>query len=407
MKKVFIISYSCCPERQSELAIGWNFVKNLSKENNLTVLTRAKNKEQITAFVEKSNDKYLKKIEWLFYDFNKPFLKLKRILGTQLYYFFWQKFSYKLYKKKIIEEGFDIIHHLNFGIVWMYSPFYKLPIKFIWGPLGGGDSMPWSFLLNENLSDAIREIMYKILVFSTRNFSIQNKLCKRYSSEVLYRTKQVAKRHDNSNFKKNNIICETGFDLDKIKYISYNDFSKVRAITIGRMDYWKGIFYAVKGFEKFILNGGKGELTIIGNGKGFIKIKKYLKRKNLNNFIKLKGKLDYSQYLELLGKSNILVYPSFRDGGSFTVLESMAMGKPVLCSCNSGPAEMVTDETGFIIDAISPDQYVNDISNTLFNIQNNPKIVEQKSINSRKRAVNFYTWENHAKKISKIYNKLI
>tara|TARA_B110000091_G_C13805784_1_gene472455 strand:- start:239 stop:1453 length:1215 start_codon:yes stop_codon:yes gene_type:complete len=403
MSKVFIISYACCPNKQSEFAIGWNYVVNLSKNQDLTVLTRAKNKDLILKYINKSNKENLKKINWIFYDFNQSLLYLKKLIGTQLYFYFWQNLAYFKYRAFLNKEAFNYVHHLNYAVTWMSSPFHKIKGKFIWGPVGGGDSVPWSFLFKESFFNIFRESFYVLLNWFSDNISITNKLSRKKSSKILFRTKKVAARHNkNGDENKTAIICETGFDLNKIKHTEIN-FKDINAIIVGRMDYWKGIIYAVKGFEKYIKKGFEGKLVIIGDGKKYNDINKYIKKNNLENQIILKGKVSYTDYLNFVEKSNILIYPSFRDGGSFTVLESMAMGKVVICSNNSGPAEMVSDSAGFIIETVCPEQYINDICQNLINIKNNPERAKRKGQLARERAKEFYTWDKLSDKVQTYY----
>ncbi|MFO0775080.1 MAG: glycosyltransferase family 4 protein [Nitrospiraceae bacterium] len=54
----------------------------------------------------------------------------------------------------------------------------------------------------------------------------------------------------------------------------------------------------------------------------------------------------------VFGSLDVLVAPSFAESFSFTMLEGMAMGKPVIASNVGGASEMITDgETGFLIPA--------------------------------------------------------
>ena len=128
-RNVLIVAYACEPNRTSEPGVGWNFSREISKFSNLTVLTRLNNKSII-----ESSEK--NKINFIYYDLPSFFLFLKKRipLGTQLYFFFWQWGAYFRLKKHLKTNVVDLIHHLNFSVIWNPPPFFMIKKPFIWGP---------------------------------------------------------------------------------------------------------------------------------------------------------------------------------------------------------------------------------------------------------------------------------
>ena len=55
-----------------------------------------------------------------------------------------------------------------------------------------------------------------------------------------------------------------------------------------------------------------------------------------------------------LKNSHVLIHPSFREGGSWSIMESMFYGNPVICFDTSGPKDMGTSETGILVDLDNP-----------------------------------------------------
>ena len=48
MKNLLVSAYACEPLKGSEQAVGWNFVIQLAKHNQVHVITRANNQESIS-----------------------------------------------------------------------------------------------------------------------------------------------------------------------------------------------------------------------------------------------------------------------------------------------------------------------------------------------------------------------
>lgn len=406
---VLIIAYACNPLRSSEPAIGWNFIKHLAEDYNLTVLTREKNKVDIEHFLQSSHDNSLVSVQWKYYDLPSWVLLIKRklLLGTQLYFKFWQYFAYKKFHKEFRKKNFDIVNHLNFGVIWMASPFCKLSTNFVWGPIGGGDIIPGKIMCKESISSRLRERLYKLLVWYEINVSGKNKYCRQNCAALVFRTYSSLKNNfPNENSIPKYVVSETGFNpsiTEQFK-LSYN---QINALAVGRLEYWKGIVYAVKGFKEFIDSGGKGRLVVLGNGKEFGRINSYIRKYRLEEHVELKGQVGYNEYQSFLKSCNVLIYPSFRDGGSFTVLESMARGIPIICTNLSGPAEMVGSEAGIIVTATEPVKLTKSISDSLHYLLKNPNAGISRGILLKERALELYTWNKRVEDLKDIYCKVM
>lgn len=116
--KIFAIAFACEPERPSEPGIGWSVVGELVKSHDLTVLTRANNREVIERYLEKHPDDNHNRIDWKYFDLWEWFHKLKKRLpgGIQLYHELWQLFAARKFRDSFKE--YDIVHHLIFGGVF-------------------------------------------------------------------------------------------------------------------------------------------------------------------------------------------------------------------------------------------------------------------------------------------------
>lgn len=70
-------------------------------------------------------------------------------------------------KRIIKEEHIDYILHLTFGSMWMPTFLPILSPKFIWGPMGGGECVPFSFIGVLPFKQRIVQMFRYILNYST------------------------------------------------------------------------------------------------------------------------------------------------------------------------------------------------------------------------------------------------
>jgi len=400
-KSVLIIAYACEPNKTSEPGVGWNFTKEIAKSCETIVLTRGNNKKNIEG-MPKDNRIFV------YYDLPKIFkiMKKKLPLGTQLYYFIWQIFAYRYIKKEITISSIDIVHHLTFGISWISPPSFFLNRKFVWGPIGGGDFIPLIFLKQMGFKNIIKESLYYFLN-TVGKYTITSHLVRRKVNAITFRTQSAKKNFPQTDTNILPIISETALDnLEKTQQKKqYNSY--VYALCIGRMTYWKGFFSAVKGFHTFLKMGGKGKLELLGNGPELEKINQYIQENNLEKYIITCGLVKSNIVEEKLQQANILIHPSFRDGGSWAIMEAMSCGLPVICLNTSGPKDMVTEKCGLLIDMVSPNQVIEDIGKGLFELSNNSEMFNKLSTNAQKRIQSEYSWQVRGKQIQKVYEEVI
>ena len=143
MKRILVSAYACEPFKGSEQAVGWNIVLQMAKFNEVHVITRANNEEYIEPNVPAE---VRHNISFHYYD-SSFFMKLKhKEKGVYFYYFIWQLGIIPIIKHLIVRFNIDYTFHLTLGSIWLptFLPFFGP--KFIWGPVGGGESIPGTFL---------------------------------------------------------------------------------------------------------------------------------------------------------------------------------------------------------------------------------------------------------------------
>ena len=98
--KILAIAYACEPNRGSEPGVGWNWVRQVSKSENveMTVITRANNQKVIENFYRKNAKDNTR---FLYYDLPESILKYKSgDRGIKFFFSMWQLGVIRYIKKK-------------------------------------------------------------------------------------------------------------------------------------------------------------------------------------------------------------------------------------------------------------------------------------------------------------------
>ncbi len=112
----------------------------------------------------------------------------------------------------------------------------------------------------------------------------------------------------------------------------------------------KNIDLLIKAFSDLLTNKPDCQLTIAGNGPERKSLWALIQKFNLTDRVKLVGYQSPTGVRELLHKSQALVLPSTVETFGVVLIEAMACGLPVLATRCGGPEDIVTPETGLLIE---------------------------------------------------------
>lgn len=210
-----------------------------------------------------------------------------------------------------------------------------------------------------------------------------------------------------SEFYKSKFI-EDGVNENKIQAIhnsiEMNDYNvETRddgyALYFGRLSKEKGIINLINAFTKC----KNGKLYIAGEGPEKENIENIIKENKLEERVKLLGFLNKEQMTDVTRKCKFVVVPSiWYENCPYSILETLAIGKPVVGANIGGIPELVNnEENGFIYNTV---EELTEKMNKLFDDE---KLVEQFSKKSKELAKENYNKEIYYSKIEKIYKNLI
>ena len=213
-----------------------------------------------------------------------------------------------------------------------------------------------------------------------------------------------------SKFSKKTFI-ENGVNESKILKVPYgtdlnefnrtdNDAKDFTIISVGQISVRKGSIYLLKAFEDLNLDNSK--LILVGNIENDLKdhLEPFLSNPN----IIFKSHVKQTKLSDLYNNSHLFVTTSLEEGLAMVQPQAMACGLPIICTTNSGGAEIVDEGTnGFICPIRDVDYLKNKIS---FFYYNRDKL-KNFSENSYKKAREVLSWDNYSQKVYEEYKKLI
>lgn len=403
MKKILISAYGCEPLKGSESGVGWNWVLQMAKNNRLYVITRANNRQLIEQYLPKEVSKNL---SFYYYDTSAFIRKMKnRSRGLYFYYFCWQLGIMPLVTRIIKEHKVDYTMHLTFGSMWMptFLPFKKPP--FIWGPIGGGDCEPRSFMKGFDLKQRVllnvRSVM-KTLSFLHPSIVIPAWKARR----IICRTEETADTIP-SFFKHKTVVeLETAMESDIFNH-SRRDRTdgQIRFISTGRLTASKNIHTAVRALA-LIPRGIDFHYTVVGSGPQKEFIEREAKRLGIWDKMELIAEMTREEVLRIVEESDVYLFPSLREGGSWALMEAMAIGLPVICLNWAGMKITVNDNCAFRLPVTTPGQMAQDMAEAIMKLVESPDLRKQMGNAGRERIRTIYNWDTKGKFMEDLLTEL-
>jgi glycosyltransferase involved in cell wall biosynthesis len=405
--KVLVSAYSCEPGKGSEPGVGWHSACQAARFHDVWVLTQDEGRHGIKAALAggalpTARVVYLDLPRWaLFWR--------KGHRGVQVHYYLWQLAAYFVGRRLHRKVGFELIHHVTLVRYWMPSYLALLPIPFIWGPVGGGESAPrafwWSFSFRGKIFELLRDLTRKVF-----EYDLFVRLTARKAALGLATTKETAERMRILGCSQVSLLSEAGLTQEEIRRLSsipLRQNGPFRLISIGRLLHWKGFHLSVRAFAEFHRRFPGSEYWVIGEGPESGRLRKLAQKLGIAESLTFWGAIPRQQVLEKLAECDVLIHPSLHDSGGWVCLEAMAAGRPVVCLDLGGPGVQVTEKTGIKVHAGTPDQAVADLANAIMRLAEAPDLRARMAEASRQRVIENFSWERKGDFMSGVYQNTV
>lgn len=132
-----------------------------------------------------------------------------------------------------------------------------------------------------------------------------------------------------------------------------------RFVCVARLSEQKGHLLLVEAAARLAAQGVAFEIVLAGDGPLRPQIEELIRRQGLEDHIRIAGWMSAPQVREAVVSSRALLLPSFAEGLPVVVMESLALGRPVITTAIAGTPELVIPGvTGWLVPAGSVEELV-------------------------------------------------
>jgi glycosyltransferase involved in cell wall biosynthesis len=403
--KVLLSAYACEPGGGSEPGVGWNMAREMAKHHEVWVLTRANNRPVIDAELA---CRPIQNLHFVYYDLPRWAKWWKRgRRGVQLYYYLWQLGAYRVAKTLHRKVGIDLVHHVTFVNYWKPSFSALLPVPFIWGPVGGGESAPKAFWNDFGFRGKVYEAARELARWLGEHEPFV-RIDARRSVRALATTEETATRLRKLGAKNIRIYPESGLSEEEIERLGRRKMrgeDSVRFASVGTLVHLKGFHLGLRAFAQAGLSDA--EYWVVGDGPERQRLQALAKEQGIAHQVKFWGRLPRDDTLGKLGDCHVLVHPTLHDSGGWVCLEAMAAGCPVICLDLGGPSVQVTEETGFKVPAGDPEQAVKDLAVAMRRLSKDHDLRTRMGEAGRRRVDEHFSWSKKGVRVAELYREVL
>lgn len=401
--RVFISAYACEPNLGSEIGVGWHWVLEMSRYFELWVLTRKSNRPSIEPWI-KEHPEYAG-IHFLYYDWPKwaRFWK-KGLRGVRTYYNLWQYCTNRIVRHTMRKEGIRIFHHLTYGnMLWKVSSYGQRQF-FIWGPVGGLETIPAEYSKHYDWKSRLIEAMRRMVVTClSLNVGFQNR-CRR-ADLILCKTDvtrlTIPKPYRDRAVLFTDVAVKERADNRTVDNISNHD--TIKFLTVGRLDAWRGFDLIIEAMAIAVKQDSRVQLTIVGKGLDKDRLQRLIQHRQLEHHIRLAGGVTMQEYEQLLAASDCVINGSLKEGAVTVSFDCLAQGKPLICIDTTGYTRYFSEDYAMIIPRGKRDQTIGELANAIVKMTN-PEL-RQHLGEQAKQAGRRFTWSQRGKEIRNIILK--
>lgn len=402
MKKILINAYAVCPNKGSEPGMGWNWIRQIARNNEVYVITEAEFKEQILAVLDTLENK--QNFHFYFIEIGEYARRLCWNQGDWRFYFYyrnWQKKAYRQALQICDNVPIDITHQLNMvgyrepGELWKIN---NLPS--VWGPIGGFGGIPFPFLKLFKLREAQKQLVKEFINdFQYHIPYIMNAI---KSTDVLIACNSIAK-NTLQKFRKDQVLLigEVGTNSIIIPPNSQKWESEKMIISwIGKNDSRKALRIALEVFKR--LPEENYEFHVIGVDFDSIRFKDKEKLKNVT----FHSWMPLEQVQEYLAKSHLFLFTSLFEATGTVVLEALSNSIPVLCHDTCGQGDIIDETCGIRVPMKNMEYSISHFTDAIKSFNADRNLLKKLSQGAARKS-SVLSWNEKGKLINEVYNSLM
>jgi len=394
--KILLSAFACQAGQGSEPGLGWTWASRLARAgHDVWVITRSVGRDDNEA--ARIAHGLADRLHFVYYDhprFPRSFGKTH--LGYYVFCQSWQVGAFRVAKRLHARVEFDAVHHVTFATARFGSLMGTLGIPFTFGPVAGGERIPFALRRSLPVTGQLRELVRDLNNLTVAWAPLTRRTFAQ-ADQILVTNAETLSLVPKAHRARSKIQLAIGTDAENDRRgepIVRNDVV-FELLHVGSLLSRKGLHLALTAFAQFHHEHPRSAFTIVGDGPERARLRSLARSLGIEDAIHWLPWQSRESVLELYRRFDVFLFPSLRDSGAMVVLEALANGLPVMCLDLGGPGTIVDETCGRVIATAGQGEaaVVAALVSRLHELANDPGLRERLRAGARVRARQF-TWDS-------------
>jgi len=375
------LAYLISPKRGSEYSVAWNHVSQMSAHCDITVLYGSAGNhmgdfDDMDEFLKHST---LPNVEFVAVRAGglAKLLNSANRRGHLVYTFYiayrlWHWQAYRTACRLIADVSFDLIH--NLGPIGYREPGYlwRLPLPYVWGPIGGATNVPAALVPALPFAGKLKLLFRAAVNWCQLRFSHRVRRAFARTDVLLTATtenqrifNQILGR-ESEYLPENAIVGPISVNSEK-----FRTFQKIRLIWIGSIEARKALVLLVRALSR-CRHAERFVVDVVGDGPLKEGLQLEVDACGLSDVFQWHGQVPRARVRELLSQAHLHILTSVSEANTTVIWEAMGCGLPTLSLDHCGMHDTILPGCGFKIPVSNLEKIVEDIAVVLDRVAENP-----------------------------------
>jgi glycosyltransferase involved in cell wall biosynthesis len=353
--RILIVGHGCFPETGSEAGITWNWAWHLAERNRVWVIAHGFFRPLVEQYMQdhpRSNLRFIWVGPLSWWD---PWKSITKPRGLGLHYVLWRHAAVAAAKRLMAMESIDIVHHVSWSSISGPPLLWRTGKPFVWGPIGGGQVLPWRFLTSVGraaIPELLRNLRVGIMPWtpSLRRTVARTDLLLAANAE----SANLLRRAGAGDVK---LLPDVGVQPALLQPPSLEQAEKPKLIVLwaGRLVRWKGLTIFLRVAKAVRTQDVR--FLVAGSGRHQW-AERYARRLGLKDRVVFLGGLSWQEMQQHFAQTDLFMFTSLRDTFGTVNFEALAKGCPIMCLDHHGVGSHLPDAVAIKVPATTPQAVV-------------------------------------------------
>lgn len=418
-RTILVLAYSISPVRGSEYAVGWNYVRHMSRDHDLVVLygLAGDHMGDVEEMANVSSDAFGGHVTFV------PVLPDRRArlanylnrtghvpFSFYVAYRYWHLSALAAARRIIAGRQIDIVHYLcpigfrEPGYLW------KLGKPYIWGPVGGIAARPVRAFRDLGLAEGVRTVVRNAVnAVQFRAPRVRQGILK--ADVLLAATTENARAIERVYGRKPIVVPENAIDSDPGNVLPEESSSPgathgpIRLVWIGTLETRKAITILLRALARLDASHS-WTLDIIGDGPLMGSAREEASALGIDGSVTWHGKIPRDKAVALLSKADLHVLTSLAEANTTVLWEAMGAGVPTMAIDHCGMHDSICDACGIRIPLSGIEEMSTAFAAAIRRLIDDPAMLAELSKGARACAID-HGWQRRTAFWREIYDHAI